>query len=159
MAQISHRKSGLWINIICYTELSVFDGECLCLCLCLCLCYNDKTWKYCIRTEAEGDILGDERGSSKGMNKIAQWGDTWFVLVTEWWWVVNWKQWESWDKRNALEKLEIHKKFQFETLRGRRILGDVGLDQMLQTVWWTGHKGLQLQLPSAQWNTDSSFAM
>ena len=37
------------------------------------------------------------------------------------------------EKRTG-EIKNIHTKFQFETLRGRRILGDLGLDVMLQTV-------------------------
>ena len=37
------------------------------------------------------------------------------------------------DKRNAPEKLKIHTKFQFETLKGRGTLGDVNLDEMLKT--------------------------
>jgi hypothetical protein len=32
-----------------------------------------------------------------------------------------------------MEKLETHKKFQFESLRGRGTLGDRGLDEMLET--------------------------
>jgi hypothetical protein len=100
----------------------------------------------------------------------------WFVLVTEWWWVVNWKtlgqmgqeklndlywslnyggwwaktQWGRWDRRNALEKLKIHTKLQLETQKGRGILGHLGLDEMMKTKWRTGHKRLQFQLPSAQ---------
>jgi hypothetical protein len=30
---------------------------------------------------------------------------------------------------------------------------------MLKTLWWTGHKGLQLQLPSAQWSTNTSLVI
>jgi len=40
------------------------------------------------------------------------------------------RQWDRWDKRKALENLEIHIKFQFETLKGRSTLVDLGLDEM-----------------------------
>jgi len=64
----------------------------------------------------------------------------------EWWWVVKWKgvgqmgqeklsgggwwnerEWDRLDKRNAPEKLKIHTKSQFETVKGRGTLGDVDL--------------------------------
>jgi hypothetical protein len=38
--------------------------------------------------------------------------------------------WDRWDKRNALEKLKIRTIFQFETLKGRRTLGDLDLDEI-----------------------------
>jgi hypothetical protein len=37
-------------------------------------------------------------------------------------------------QENALQKLKIHTKFQFETLKGRGTLGDLGLDEMLKTM-------------------------
>jgi hypothetical protein len=42
------------------------------------------------------------------------------------------KLWDRWGKRNKLEKLKIHTKFQLESLRGRDTLGDLGLYYMLQ---------------------------
>jgi len=32
MTQFAHSRSELRINILCYIELTVFDGKCLCLC-------------------------------------------------------------------------------------------------------------------------------
>jgi hypothetical protein len=38
--------------------------------------------------------------------------------------------WDRWGKRNALENFQTHTKSQFESLKGRRTLGDLGLDEM-----------------------------
>jgi hypothetical protein len=92
----------------------------VCVCLCLCVCSNEWTLKYCARTEAEGDIWYEDRGSSRRMNETAQWEAAKFVLVIEWW---TERQWDRWDKRNALEKLKIHIKFQFEAVKGISNLG------------------------------------
>ena len=64
------------------------------------------------------------------MNKIAQreaddtyWSVNAVGRLTE-------RQWDSWDKRNELEKLKLHTTFQFETLKGRSTLGDLRLYEM-----------------------------
>jgi hypothetical protein len=44
------------------------------------------------------------------------------------------RQWDRWDKKNALEKLKIHKKFQFEAVKGRGNLGVQGLHETLKTL-------------------------
>ena len=43
------------------------------------------------------------------------------------------RQWDRWEKRNELEKLEIRTKFQLETMKGKSSLGELGLDEMLKT--------------------------
>jgi hypothetical protein len=35
-------------------------------------------------------------------------------------------------------------------MKVKRTLEDLGLHEMLQTVWWTGHGGVWLDLTSAQ---------
>jgi len=42
--------------------------------------------------------------------------------------------WGSWDKGNALEKLKINTKLQFEAVKGKGNLGVQGPDEMLKTV-------------------------
>jgi hypothetical protein len=49
-----------------------------------------------------------------------------------------------------MEQLQIHTKFQFETLKGRDTLGDLDLDAMLKKMRWTAQKELQFQLPFVQ---------
>jgi len=44
------------------------------------------------------------------------------------------RQWDRWDKRKELEKLKIHTQMQLETLSGEFILGDLELDEMLNTT-------------------------
>jgi hypothetical protein len=44
------------------------------------------------------------------------------------------RQWDRWDKSNALEKLKIHTKFQLEAVKGKGNLGLQGLDEMLKTM-------------------------
>jgi hypothetical protein len=59
----------------------------------------------------------------------------------EWYWLVNaggwWtdNQWDRWDKRNALEKLQIHTKFQLEALREISNFGDQDIDEMWKSMW------------------------
>jgi len=138
--QNSHCRSELWINSFGYTELSAFDSVCLCLC-------SDWTRKYCARTEAEGNIWSEDRGSSRRMDKIAQWGAAWFVLVSEWWWVGNWKT-TGQEKRTG--EIKNTQKSLVGNSDRKRTLRDLGLDKMIKSMWWTGHKELQCQLPSAQ---------
>jgi hypothetical protein len=38
------------------------------------------------------------------------------------------------EKKNTLEKLKIHTSFQLQTLRGRGILGDLDLEEMLRII-------------------------
>jgi len=40
------------------------------------------------------------------------------------------REWDRWDKRNALGKLKMNTKFQLETLKVTGILGDLSLDEM-----------------------------
>ena len=82
-------------------------------------CVRCQTRKYCARTEAEGDILCDERGSSKGMNKIAQWGAAWFVMVIEWWWVVNWKTVGQMGQEKCTGEIKIHTTFYLDSPKER----------------------------------------
>jgi len=55
------------------------------------------------------------------------------------------RQWDRWDKRNGLEKLKVHTTFHFENLRGRGTMENLGQDEKLKTMWWTGHKRFQFQ--------------
>ena len=43
--------------------------------------------------------------------------------------------------------------------RRRGISRDLGLDEMLQSTWWTGHKELHFELLSTKWNRYRSFAL
>jgi len=139
----------------------VLNGEYLCLCwmVSVFVFHRNKHFKYCYRPGAEGDIWSEDRGSSRWWTKLHS-----GKLHDLYWWVNNggeWteRQWDRWDKRNKLEKLKINKKFQLETLRVKGTLGNLGLDEMLKTRWWIGHKGLQFVLPSVKLNTNSSCAI
>ena len=69
MTQISQsRKELLKKNLV---TQNAFDD------MRLCLCSNDKTWKYCVRKVAEGDIWSDDRGSSGGKNSEGLHGLYW----------------------------------------------------------------------------------
>jgi hypothetical protein len=94
--------------------------------------YRTKHLKHCVRPGAEGDIWSEVRGSSRWWTKLYS-GELhdlyrWLNVGGEW----TERQWDRWDKRNVLEKLKIHTKIQLENLRGTAILGDLGLDEMLQ---------------------------
>jgi len=80
-------------------------------------------------------------------------------MVSEFWWVVTWKREGTWGRRYELEKLKMHTQFQMEKHSVLGTLVDLGLDEILKTMWWTGHEGLQFQLPSAKNNTNSSSAI
>jgi hypothetical protein len=40
------------------------------------------------------------------------------------------RQWDRWDKGNAIEKLGININFHLQTLKSRGSLGDLGLDEI-----------------------------
>jgi len=71
----------------------------------------------------------------------------WMGVGQRKWWTE--REWYRWDKGIALEKLKINTKLQFEAVKGKGNLGVQGPDEMLETVWRTGPKELQFQLPSA----------
>ena len=124
----------------------------------VCLCCG-WTRDYCARTGNEGDICFKASRSSGGWTKLHSeelHGLCWAVNGGGWW---TERECGRWDKRNWLEKLKTQTKFQLETLKGRGPLGDLGLDEMLKTMWWNAHKALQFQLPSPQQNIKSSLVI
>jgi len=44
------------------------------------------------------------------------------------------RQWDRWDKRNEMEKLEINTKIQLESVRGKYTSGDLELNEVLNTT-------------------------
>jgi len=144
----------LWINIWSYIELSVLNIVSLCMC---------STELNTLNTVLEPwlrNIFGLKTewvaGRWTKLHSEVLYGLYWWVNIGGEW---TERQWDTWDERNVLKKLKINTKFQLETLSGRCTLGDLALDEMLKTRWWTGHKWLELILPSVQLNPTSSCAI
>jgi hypothetical protein len=84
MSQISHNRAYLWKNDFGYTEL--------CSMMCVCVCVPTTKQENVVLEQGLGEIFCMMREGISGGWKTAQWGPAWFVLGSEWWWVVNWKR-------------------------------------------------------------------
>ena len=55
------------------------------------------------------------------------------------WW--NEREWEDGTREGTGEVKNTHK-ISIGTMKGRNTFWDLDLDEMLQKMWWTGHKGV-----------------
>ena len=91
---------------------------------------------FCTKTE----------GVAEGWTKLQteKLHDLYWSLSAGGWWTE--RQWARWEKRKVLEKFKKNTKFQIEAVKGKGNLGLLGLEEMLNTMWWTGPKWLQFHL-------------
>ena len=89
--------------------------------------------------------------------RVGQLGQEKWWLNFDGWWAE--REWDKWDKRYDLENLKIPTQFQMEKLTVIGTLVDLGLDEILKTMWWSGHEGLQFHLLFAKSNRESSSAI
>jgi hypothetical protein len=137
------------INCISYTAVQTIDtdlrkvglmckktvsGTQNCVRWSVCLCSIDKTRKYYSRTVTKRDISFEVTGELKKKLQSDELNNVSWELNAGRLWTDR-----QWDKRSWLEKLKIHTIVRFESLKGRGNSGDLFIDEMLKTEWWTAH--------------------
>jgi len=86
--------------------------------------------------------------SNNGMKKNALIGAAWFVLGSEWWWVVYWNGMEHTWKKEFTGEIENTHTLSAWKPEWKRHFVCCRTRKLLKTMRWTAQKGLKFHLPS-----------